>query len=145
MKKSELREMTVKQLRELVRDNDLEIVGAWKMKKNDLVEEIYELVFEAWEIEDDETIEETTEETVAEEVVEEVEEEPKRRRHGKTIKVFKDGEEVIQLNSLTETFKWAADNKICNQGWVKESLRSGRETTPGFRYKEGGYLFKYVK
>ena len=130
MKKSELRTMTVTELRQIVRDEGLEITGAWKMKKDDLVEEIFIDICEAWDIEDDETI---------------VEEEPKKKsRRGRKIEVYKDGEVVKTLESLMETFKWAQKNKIANQGWVKESLKSGRETTPGRKYKEGGYKFSYL-
>ena len=130
MKKSELRTMTVKELREIVRDENLPITGAWKMKKNDLVEEVFSMICEAWNIEDDETIV--------------VEEPKKKRRKVRKIEVYKDGEVVKTLESLMETFKWATENKIANSGWVKESLKSGRETTPGRKYKEGGYLFKYI-
>jgi len=130
MKKSELRAMTVKDLRDIVRDEGLAITGAWKMKKDDLVEEIFIDICEAWDIEDDETI---------------VVEEPKKKsRRGRRIEVYKDGEVVKTLESLMETFKWAKENKIANQGWVKESLKSGRETTPGRKYKEGDYRFSYL-
>ena len=130
MKKSELRTMTVKELREIVRDENLPIKGAWKMKKDDLVEEVYDMICEAWNIEDDETI---------------VVEEPKKKsQRGRKIEVYKDGEVVKTLESLMETFKWAKENKIANSGWVKESLKSGRETTPGRKYKEGGYKFSYL-
>ena len=132
MKKSELRTMTVKELREIVRDENLPIKGAWKIKKNDLVEEVYDMICEAWDIEDDE------------EIVVEVEEPKKKRRKVRKIEVYKDGEKVKTLESLTETFKWATENEIANAGWVRESLKSGRETTPGRKYKEGGYLFKYI-
>ena len=130
MKKSELRAMTVKDLRDIVRDENLEIYNVSKIKKNELVEEVYDMICEAWDIEDDETI---------------VEEEPKKKsRRGRKIEVYKDGEVVKTLESLMETFKWAQENKIANQGWVKESLKSGRETTPGRKYKEGGYKFSYL-
>ena len=130
MKKSDLRKMKVKDLRDIVRDEGLAIAGAWKMKKDDLVEEIFIDICEAWDIEDDETI---------------VVEEPKKKsQRGRKIEVYKDGEKVKTLESLMETFKWAKENKIANQGWVKESLRSGRETTPGRKYKEGGYKFSYL-
>ena len=130
MKKSELRKMTVKELRDIVKDEGLTIPGAWKMKKNDLVEEVFSMICEAWNIENDETI---------------VVEEPKKKsQRGRKIEVYKDGEKVKTLDSLVETFKWSTENKIANSGWVRESLRSGRETTPGRKYKEGGYLFKYI-
>ena len=121
MKKSELRAMTVTELRQIVRDEGLTITGAWKMKKDDLVEEIFIDICEAWDIEDDETI---------------VVEEPKKKsQRGRKIEVYKDGEKVKTLESLMETFKWAKENKIANQGWVKESLKSGRETTPGRKFE----------
>lgn len=132
MKKSELREMTVTELRQIVRDEDLPITGAWKMKKDNLVEEVFSMICEAWNIENDE-------------IEEEIIEEPKKEIKGKRIDVYKDGEKVKTLESLTDTLKWAKDNKVANQGWVKESLRSGRETVAGRKYKEGGYLFTYNK
>ena len=132
MKKSELRAMTVKELREIVRDENLPITGAWKMKKDDLVEEVFSMICESWNIENDE------------EIVVEVEEPKKKSRKVRKIEVYKDGEKVKTLESLMQTFKWATENKIANSGWVRESLRSGRETTPGRKYKEGGYLFKYI-
>ena len=105
MKKSELRTMTVTELRQIVRDEGLEITGAWKMKKNDLVEEIFIDICEAWDIEDDETI---------------VEEEPKKKsRRGRKIELCKDGEVVKTLESLMETFKWR--KKIRSQ--IKDGLK----------------------
>lgn len=67
------------------------------------------------------------------------------RKRGRQIVVYKDGNQIKQLNSLKETFEWAKENDICNQGWIKRSLRFNEETKPGRKFKEGGYLFQYLK
>ncbi|PLR86658.1 hypothetical protein [Bacillus sp. V33-4] len=43
----------------------------------------------------------------------------------RTIEVFKDGQLVRTIEGLIETFKWANENAICDQGWVKHSLKTG--------------------
>ena len=40
MNANNLQEMTVKALREYIKENNFEVVGAWKMKKEDLIDEI---------------------------------------------------------------------------------------------------------
>ena len=147
MKKSELRELTVKELRTIVKENELEIVGAWKMKKDELVEEIYVMIYEAWGIVDDESPEEIKVEGV-EEVEEVQEEKPSLNKRGgkkKSINVYKDGELIETIDGLINTLKWSVENGIANQGWVKNSLKTGKETVAGRKFKEGGYKFEYAE
>ncbi|PFZ06579.1 hypothetical protein COL63_27410 [Bacillus pseudomycoides] len=70
-----------------------------------------------------------------------------RRKKGRTrtIEVYKDGVHIETIEGLIKTFKWAEENKICNQGWIKNSLRTGNETVAGRKFKEGGYRFKYAE
>lgn len=155
---------TVKELRSIIKECGLEIKGAWKMTKNELLvniinelpeeevttEEVEEVDVKEVEVEEVEVKEVEVEEVEVEEKpeVEEVEttESKSKTRKGnkKIIEVYKDGELVNTLDSLTETFKWAKENKIANAGWVRNSLKTGQETKAGSKYKEGGYLFKYA-
>ena len=70
---------------------------------------------------------------------------PTTRKHGRTrtIEVYKDGILISTIEGLLNTFKWASTNNICNTGWIRNSLKTGQETIPGRKFKEGGYLFKY--
>ena len=138
---------TVKELRSIIKECGLEVKGAWKMTKNELLVNIIN------ELPEEETVEEENEVEVQEvEVKEDREEEVKtteskpktKKGNRKIIEVYKDGELVNTLDSLTETFKWAKENKIANAGWVRNSLKTGQETKAGSKYKEGGYLFKYA-
>lgn len=67
------------------------------------------------------------------------------RKRGRQIIVLKDGVQIKRLHSLKEAFTWAEEFGICNQGWVKRSLRNKEETLPGRKFKEGGYLFQYLE
>ncbi|HJG97102.1 MAG TPA: hypothetical protein K8V90_08390 [Romboutsia timonensis] len=140
---------TVKELRSIIKECGLEIKGAWKMTKNELLVNIIN------ELPEEEVTTEEVEEVEVKEV--EVEEKPEveevkttesksktRKGNKKIIEVYKDGELVNTLDSLTETFKWAKENKIANAGLVRNSLKTGQETVAGSKYKEGGYLFKYA-
>ena len=138
---------TVKELRSIIKECGLEVKGAWKMTKNELLVNIIN------ELPEEETVEEENEVEVQEVKVKEDREEevktteskPKTKKgNRKIIEVYKDGELVNTLDSLTETFKWAKENKIANAGWVRNSLKTGQETKAGSKYKEGGYLFKYA-
>ena len=138
---------TVKELRSIIKECGLEIKGAWKMTKNELLVNIIN------ELPEEETTEEVKEVEVQEvevkedreEEIETTESKPKTKKgNRKIIEVYKDGELVNTLDSLTETFKWARENKIANAGWVRNSLKTGQETVAGSKYKEGGYLFKYA-
>jgi hypothetical protein len=126
---------SVKELREIAKT--LEIAGRWDMNKDQLIKAI-EFVQKKRE---EERIEA---ERKAQQKKEEVE---TSRRKGRTrvIEVYKDGQLVTRIEGLIETFKWAAENKVCNQGWVKHSLKTGKETVAGRKFKEGGYLFKYAE
>ena len=57
---------------------------------------------------------------------------------------YKDGELIKTIDGVLKTFDWAKENNIAHQDWVKRSLRTGEETESGWKYKEGGYLFKYA-
>jgi hypothetical protein len=140
-----LKEMTVKQLRDLAKE--FEIVGRWDMTKDQLIKAIEraQLIKEAKElgIEYEKYNNEELKRLI-EEKKNNKNEERKRGRNKRKINVYKDGELIITIEGLLETFEWAAKNHICNQGWVKRSLRNGEPTKPGYRFKEGGYLFKYA-
>ena len=140
---------TVKELRSIIKECGLEIKGAWKMTKNELlvniINELPEEEVTTEEVEEVEVKEVEVEEKPEVEEVETTESKSKTRKgNKKIIEVYKDGELVNTLDSLTETFKWARENKIANAGWVRNSLKTGQETVAGSKYKEGGYLFKYA-
>lgn len=140
---------TVKELRSIIKECGLEIKGAWKMTKNELlvniINELPEEEVTTEEVEEVEVKEVEVEEKPEVEEVETTESKSKTRKgNKKIIEVYKDGELVNTLDSLTETFKWAKENKIANAGWVRNSLKTGQETKAGSKYKEGGYLFKYA-
>lgn len=140
---------TVKELRSIIKECGLEIKGAWKMTKNELlvniINELPEEEVTTEEVEEVEVKEVEVEEKTEVEEVETTESKSKTRKgNKKIIEVYKDGELVNTLDSLTETFKWAKENKIANAGWVRNSLKTGQETKAGSKYKEGGYLFKYA-
>ena len=140
---------TVKELRSIIKECGLEIKGAWKMTKNELlvniINELPEEEVTTEEVEEVEVKEVEVEEKPEVEEVKTTESKPKTKKgNRKIIEVYKDGELVNTLDSLTETFKWAKENKIANAGWVRNSLKTGQETKAGSKYKEGGYLFKYV-
>ncbi|PFZ20100.1 hypothetical protein [Bacillus wiedmannii] len=69
----------------------------------------------------------------------------KRRGRTRTIEIYKDGVHIETIEGLINTFNWAKENYICNQGWIRHSLKTGKETIPGRKFKDGGYLFKYAK
>ena len=140
---------TVKELRSIIKECGLEVKGAWKMTKNELlvniINELPEEEVTTEEVEEVEVKEVEVEEKPEVEEVETTESKSKTRKgNKKIIEVYKDGELVNTLDSLTETFKWAKENKIANAGWVRNSLKTGQETKAGSKYKEGGYLFKYA-
>ena len=140
---------TVKELRSIIKECGLEITGAWKMTKNELlvniINELPEEEVTTEEVEEVEVKEVEVEEKPEVEEVETTESKYKTRKgNKKIIEVYKDGELVNTLDSLTETFKWSKENKIANAGWVRNSLKTGQETKAGSKYKEGGYLFKYA-
>ena len=120
----ELNEMRAEDLRTLAKEYGM--VGAWKAKKSEMIEFL---------------------EAIKEAQIKEQQNSSKPRRNSKgrtrTIQVLKDGELVIEIEGLINTFKWADENKVCNAGWVKHSLKTGKETVAGRKYKQGGYLFKY--
>ena len=68
----------------------------------------------------------------------------KNRRRTRTVEIYKDGELIKTIDGVLKTFDWAKENNIAHQDWVKRSLRTGEETEAGWKYKEGGYLFKYT-
>lgn len=125
---------SVKELREMAKD--LNISGRWDLNKAQLVEAIT-LKLEA-----------KKEEMAAEEAKKQSEKTaaPKKRGRSKKINVLKDGEFLIQIDGLLQTFAWAKENEITNTGWVKRSLKTGEETQAGWRYKNGGgYKFEYAE
>ncbi|PED63951.1 Rho termination factor N-terminal domain-containing protein [Priestia megaterium] len=164
---AEMKEMQVKELREIAKEQN--IPGRWDMKKDQLISAIerIQLIDRAIrlqiKIKYTETVEELAQLIVAKEqelaAVEAMKSEQKegeemkeekpqaKKKHGRTrtIEVYKDEELVTKIVGLLETFKWAEENKICNQGWVKHSLRNGVPTVAGRKFKEEGYLFKYAE
>ncbi|PEL63763.1 hypothetical protein [Bacillus wiedmannii] len=69
----------------------------------------------------------------------------RKKGRTRTIEIYKDGVHIETIEGLINTFKWAEENHICNQGWIRHSLKTGKETIPGRKFKDGGYLFKYAK
>ena len=130
---AKLVEMTVKELRELVKVLGFEIKGAWKMVKADLTKEI----FFAWEkakpakVEEEETPTET----------------PKKKRvsrKNRIIVIFNElGEEAYRFNTIEEALNTLEvyrekDLKfICNKGEVREYSAKSKY------YKFNGYRFTF--
>jgi len=131
-------EMTVKQLIEVAKE--LNIVGRHKMKREELLAAI-----EAKQIVPQQPVN-VENQVEAEAAVPSQTEEVKPQRGGRTkvIEVWKDGVKIATINGLIETLKWAVAEGVSNQGWVKHSLKTGKETVAGRKFKEGGYLFKYA-
>lgn len=130
--------MKVKELRELAGKKN--ISGRWDMSKPQLVAALFPIMVA-------ERNAEIAEEQAQQATVVAEEETPIRSNKGRvrTINIYKDGEQIKVIDGLLETFKWATENGIANQGWVKESLKTGRETTAGRKFKEGGYRFEYAE
>ena len=110
---------------------EYKMVGAWKAKKQEMIDFLE--VKKSEQIKEQEVEVQKPEESTK----------PKRGRT-RTIEIYKDGELIKTVEGLLKTFDWVKENKITNQGWVKRSLKTGEETAPGWKYKEGGYLFKYA-
>ena len=110
---------------------EYKMTGAWKAKKQEMIDflEVKKL---------EQIKEQETEVQKPEEITK-----PKRGRT-RTIEIYKDGKLIKTIEGLLKTFEWARENKIANEGWVKRSLKLGEETAAGYKYKEGGYLFKYA-
>ncbi|UDY80737.1 Rho termination factor N-terminal domain-containing protein [Geobacillus phage GR1] len=122
-----LQEMKVKELRNLAGEKN--ITGRWDMNKQQLIEALTLI------------LEEENRQAQQEEVAKP---QPRRGRR-RVIEVYKDGVLINTIDGLLETFKWATENNVCNVGWVKHSLKTGKETVAGRKFKEGGYLFKYAE
>jgi hypothetical protein len=129
-----LQEMKVKELRNLAGEKN--ITGRWDMNKQQLIDALTPILEEEARI---------AEEQSEQSQQEEVEKPQPRRGRRRVIEVYKDGQLVNTINGLLETFKWATENNICNVGWVKHSLKTGKETVAGRKFKTGGYLFKYAE
>lgn len=121
-----LQEMKVKELRELA--GEKEVTGRWDMNKQQLIDALTPIL----------------EAEQAAQAEQQNEEKPSRKGRTRTINVFKDGQLVETVEGLIETFKWAEQNNVCNQGWVKHSLKTGKETVAGRKFKESGYRFEYA-
>lgn len=154
---NELQNMKAEELRVIARE--IQMPGAWKAKKDQMVEAIenHQIILKAQELnielEGNETTEQILKLIEAAQVVQEepqVEEvkpqvETKKRGRKRKIEVYKNGVLFETIDGLLETFKWVTDNKITNVGWVKRSLKNNEETQAGYKYREGGYLFKYAE
>ncbi|MEK5205218.1 MULTISPECIES: Rho termination factor N-terminal domain-containing protein [Bacillus] len=143
-----LQEMKVKELRILAGEKN--IAGRWEMKKDQLILAIERvlLIEEATNlgltIEPSASIEDIKN-LISESQNSKEESTPNRKGRTRIINVYKDGQLVETIEGLLNTFKWAADNNISNQGWVKHSLKNNVPTVPGRKFKEGGYLFQYAE
>lgn len=126
----ELTEMKAEELRAIAKE--YKMTGAWKAKKQEMIDFL--------EVKKSEQIKEQEELQTQKPQ----QEDRPRRGRTKTIEVYKNGELIETIDGLLNTFRWAKENDITNQGWVKRSLKTGEETTSGWRYKEGGYIFKYA-
>lgn len=146
-----LQDMKVKELRTLAGEKN--IAGRWEMKKDQLISAIERvlLIEEATNLEltvepsmNNEDIKNLISESQNSQDKEEVGVAPNRKGRTRIINVYKDGVLVNTIEGLLNTFKWAAENNISNQGWVKHSLKNNVPTVPGRKFKEGGYLFQYA-
>lgn len=129
---AKLVEMTVKELRELVKILGFEIKGAWKMVKADLAKEI----FFAWEKEAEAKAKET--------------EAPKKKaskrisRKNRIIVIFNElGEEAYRFDTIKkalealEIYREKDLKFICNKGEVREYSAKSKY------YKFNGYRFTF--
>jgi len=131
----ELNNMTAEELRSVARE--LEMTGAWKSKKQEMVDFIQAKV-------DTLKADQEVQEAILNQPKPSSSSAPKRGRRRK-IEVYKDGELIETIDGLLNTFKWASENEITNQGWVKRSLKNNEVTKAGWKFKNGGgYLFKYA-
>lgn len=129
-----LQEMKVKELRTLAGEKN--ITGRWEMNKQQLIDALTPILEEETRIAEEQAAQDQQQEEVK------PQNQPRRGRK-RTIEVYKDGQLINTIDGLLETFKWATENNICNVGWVKHSLKTGKETVAGRKFKTGGYLFKY--
>ncbi|PHA62847.1 Rho termination factor N-terminal domain-containing protein [Bacillus wiedmannii] len=145
-----LQDMKVKELRDLAGEKN--IAGRWDMKKDQLISAIKRVLL----LEESTKLGLTIEPGMSNEDIKNLISEAQRTqekeevissRKGRTriINVYKDGQLVETIEGLLNTFKWAAENNISNQGWVKHSLKNNVPTVPGRKFKEGGYLFQYAE
>lgn len=97
----ELNTLKAEELRTLAKE--FQMTGAWKAKKGEMLDFLENKKAEQIE--------------AARQAEQAQPEKPQSSRKGRTrtIEVFKDGEKVTTIEGLIETFKWANDNKICNQ------------------------------
>ena len=122
-------EMKSEELRIIAKE--YKMTGAWKAKKQEMIDFLEVKKFE--QIKEQETEVQKSEGVVK-----------TKRGRTRTIEIYKDGKLINTIEGLLKTFAWAKENEITNQGWVKRSLKTGEETNAGWKYKEGGYLFKYA-
>ena len=116
----ELTTLKAEELRTIAKE--FKMVGAWKAKKSDMVEFL---------------------QNIKEEQIK-AEQSKKKTNKKKTIEILKNGKVIAVIEGLIETFKYVEEKQICNQGWVKHSLKTGKVTVAGRKYKMGGYLFRYA-
>ncbi|PEN61601.1 Rho termination factor N-terminal domain-containing protein [Bacillus wiedmannii] len=145
-----LQDMKVKELRDLAGEKN--IAGRWDMKKDQLISAIERVLL----LEEATNLGLTIEPAMSNEDIKNLiseaqnsqdKESTTSNRKGRTriINVYKDGQLINKIEGLLKTFKWAAENNISNQGWVKHSLKNNVPTVPGRKFKEGGYLFQYAE
>ncbi|QRZ95027.1 Rho termination factor N-terminal domain-containing protein [Bacillus sp. LJBS06] len=151
MATTELSVKSVKELRNIAKE--MNITGRWDMNRTQLIYAIErsQLISEAKDLGiktaamlNNDQIKKVIE---AEKNIMVVEEKPSHKKRGakkRKIEVYKDGKLIQTIDGLMETFNWVTENKITNVGWVKRSLKTGEETAAGYKYREGGYLFKYA-
>ncbi|CAF1785510.1 MULTISPECIES: Rho termination factor N-terminal domain-containing protein [Bacillus] len=151
MATTELSVKSVKELRNIAKE--MNITGRWDMNRSQLIYAIErtQLISEAKDLgietaamlnnDQIKKVIEAERNTMPEE---EKTSQKKRGAKKRKIEVYKDGQLIQTIDGLMETFNWVTENKITNVGWVKRSLKTGEETAAGYKYREGGYLFKYA-
>ncbi|CAI6329488.1 Rho termination factor N-terminal domain-containing protein [Bacillus subtilis] len=151
MATTELSVKSVKELRNIAKE--MNITGRWDMNRSkliyaiertQLISEAKDLGIETAAMLNNDQIKKVIEEERNTMPEEEKTSQKKRGAKKRKIEVYKDGQLIQTIDGLMETFNWVTENKITNVGWVKRSLKTGEETAAGYKYREGGYLFKYA-
>ncbi|MED4261944.1 Rho termination factor N-terminal domain-containing protein [Priestia aryabhattai] len=117
-----LNEMKVPELRAMVKELKIEMVGAWKATKAQLIE-VIEAHLEAQKEE-----KKVEDQVVVVEVVESIETteiKPVRKNSKRVRLVNADGEVYEEFLNQAAAGKYVVDKNICNIGWLKRSLKTG--------------------
>lgn len=129
---AELNEMKVTEIREYAKENLSPITGAWKMKKQDLIEKILEQQPQPEPEKNTKSVEDILVEIDVER------KKPKKQAQEKNkslpsqekpsyFLLDDEGQEVFSSMVKLDVVKFAIENNICNAGWINRSIKTGEK------------------